>query len=125
MSLLDLSILACIRLTLLAAAWSIAALGYLISLSVNSSTVLAFYFVVCCLAILLNVAGFGVLWAEPKGYKNTACMIAFEYVIMVLVATSIFVTALANIGGSPDGDENSPVQDRWNMVAFVVILVIG
>lgn len=54
-----------------------------------------------------------------------ACIVAFEYVIMVLVTASIFVTGLANIGSSPNGDENAPVQDRWNMVAFAVILVIG
>lgn len=48
MSPLDLSIFGYIRLVsyMLATAWSIAALGYLISLSVKGSTVLAFYFVV-------------------------------------------------------------------------------
>jgi hypothetical protein len=39
--------------------------------------------------------------------------------------TSVFVTGLGNYEDSSGGDENIPMNDKWNETAFVLILVIG
>jgi hypothetical protein len=58
-------------------------------------------------------------------YPSIECMIALDYVAAVLAAISIVVTALASYGNSSEGDENVPVNDRWNLDAFILILIIG
>lgn len=52
-------------------------------------------------------------------------MVALDYVAMVLIAISIIVNALAQIGESSDGDDNVPHQDHFISVPFYLLIIIG
>lgn len=60
-----------------------------------------------------------------KQYPPVACMIAWEYVIVVLVVVATVATAFANYGEASDGDGNVPAIDRWYEDAFILVLIIG
>jgi len=82
------------------------------------------------LIILLNVTGlFAILNGRNSQtrtqYPSSACMVALDYVAMVLIVVSIIVNALAQIGESSDGDDNVPHRDHFLSVPFYLLIVIG